>query len=189
MALSNVTWKGLKSLEVMLDILPEKLAKANVRKAYKYALEPTKQAMLTLIPKDRTGNLRRSIDITHGGTQQLQQAYAVVGPRRKRFTWNQQGWHSHLVESGTKAHKIPKGLLTSFVGAKKMPVFTKAGFVGFARQINHKGTPGTFPFRRSMDATWEKVADRVADKIAGIMREEIKVIQNQYGNVVTRGDL
>src|SRR6056300_812309 len=146
MALSNVNWKGMKALEVMLDVLPTKLAKANVRKAYKYALEPTKQAMLSNIPADRTGKLKYSIDITHGGTQELQQAYAVVGPRRKRFVWNQQGWHAHMIESGTRPHKIPKGALTSFIGAKKMPVFTKAGFVGFARQIKHKGAKGRFPF-------------------------------------------
>jgi hypothetical protein len=183
MALSNVSWKGMKALEVILDILPTKMAKSKVKAAYKYALDPTKQAMLANIPKDRTGRLKHSIDITHGGTQELQQAFAVVGPRRKRFTWNMQGWHSHLIEAGTKGHTITAGR------GKMMPIFKGGGVVGFAKSIDIKGVKGTFPFKRAMDTTWMFVADRVADKVGEIMRKEIKLIQNQYGNVVTKSDL
>jgi hypothetical protein len=183
MALSNVSWKGMKAVEVMMNTLPDKLGGKKLREAYKFSLKPTKEKMLTNIPPDKTGRLKYSIDTTIGGTKELTEMFAVVGPRRKRNVWNQQGWHAHLVEAGTKAHTIKAG------PGKMMPVFGKSGFVGFAKSIEHKGARGTFPFRKAMDVTWPEVAGKVSEKVAQIMREEIKNITQQYGNVVTKSDL
>ena len=184
MARSDVHWKGLKALEVMVDFLPTKIAKAKVKDAYTYALTPTKNTMLMYIPSDRTGALKHSIDITHGGGQELQRAFAVVGPRRKRHVWNMQGWHSFLVEQGTKRHTIQSK------SGKGMPVFQGGGVVKYVKSIEHPGTKGTKPFTRAVDVSWGNVADRVADKLAEVMRDEIKAIFVQYGDVVTKsGDV
>ena len=190
MALSNVQWTGLKAIGVMMDTLPDKIAGKRLRESYRYALKPTKDAMLNNIPSDRTGRLKYSIDTTIGGGQQLKEMFGVIGPRRKRNVWNMQGWHAHIIEDGTKAHKIPKGRLTSVFGAKKMPVWTKAGFTGqYVRQLSHGGSRGYKPFRKALDGSWTKVADRVSDKVAEIMRIEIKEINAKYGKVVTKSDL
>jgi len=184
MALSNVSWKGLKAVEVMLNTLPDKLGGKKLREAYKFSLKPTKQAMLSnLGGHEKTGRLKYSIDTTIGGTRDIRQMFGVTGPRRKRNVWNQQGWHAHLLESGSKPHTITAG------PGKMMPIFGPSGLVGFAKSIEHQGTRDYKVFSKAMDSTWMFVADKISDKVAQIMREEIKNIQIQYGNVVTKSDL
>lgn len=183
MALSNVQWKGMKAIEVMFQTLPDKLGGKRLKEAYKFALMPTKDAMKANIPADRTGKLKYSIDTTIGGAQDLPSLFGVIGPRRKRNVWNMQGWHAHLIEKGTKGHTITAG------PGKKLPIFQGGGIVGFVKSFVHPGQPGRFPFKKSMDTTWGAVASRIADKVAEIMRFEIKSINQQYGKVVTRSDL
>ena len=181
MALSNVNWKGLKALEVMADILPTRIGGKKLRAAYRYALTPTRDLMRNNLPPNRSGSLWYATDITIGGTQDLQQMYGLVGPRRRKNTWNMQGWHAHIIEQGTKPHTITAG------PGKMMPIFNNAGFTGkFAKSIDHPGSEAKKPFSKAVSSTWNTVADRVVDKVAGIMREEIKSINAQYGQVVTR---
>ena len=179
MALSNVHWRGLKALEVMADVLPKKIGGQKLREAYRFALTPVREKMRNNLPNNRTGALYYATDITIGGTQELQQMYGLVGPRRKRNTWNQKGWHAHIIESGTKPHVI-----TSSKGG--MPIFAGAGKIGYAKKLDHPGTRAIKPFSKAIDISWNQVADDVSDKVAKIMREEIKTIQVQYGQVVTK---
>ena len=184
MALSNIRWEGIKAIEKIADILPSRLAGKKISTAYRYALKPTKDAMLMRIPRDKTGRLKHSIAITIKQNQDLNQMFGVVGPRRKRNVWNMQGWHAHLVEKGTKAHTI-----TAAEG-RMMPVFTKAGFTGnYAKSIDHPGARGTEPFKRSIDSTWSLVGKRVADKVSELMAKEIKSIKDQFGKVARTNDL
>jgi hypothetical protein len=181
MALSNVKWEGLRAIEKIADILPSRLAGKKISAAYRYALTPTKQAMLMRIPRDKTGRLKHSIAITIKTNADLNQMYGVVGPRRRKNTWNMQGWHAHLIEKGTKAHTITAG------EGKMMPVFTKAGFTGeYAKSIDHPGSTGSEPFKRSIDSTWRDVGQKVANKVGELMAKEIKNIKEQYGKVATR---
>ena len=181
MALSNVSWKGMKAIEEIAKVLPSKLGGQKLRSAYRFALKPTLQKMKANLPPNRTGALWHATDITIGGTKDINDMFALVGPRRRKNTWNMKGFHAHIIEKGTKPHTITAGR------GKLMPVFTKAGFTGqFAKTIHHKGSRAFKPFQKSIDVTWGTVAIRVSDKVAEIMREEIKNIQNQYGNVVTR---
>lgn len=184
MALSNIEWKGVKAIEKIADILPSRLAGKKMSAAYRYALLPTKQAMLMRIPRDKTGRLKHSIAITIKPNADLAQMFGVVGPRRKRNVWNMQGWHAHLVEKGSKPHTItaPEG--------KMMPVFNKAGFTGeYAQSIDHPGSRGTEPFKRSIDSTWGEVGKKVAEKVGELIASEIKSIKAQYGKVATTNDL
>lgn len=180
MALSNVRWKGMKAFGIMLDVLPTKIGGQKLREAYRFALKPTLNKMRENLPPNRTGALWYSTQLTILGTQELQQMYALVGPRRKRGVWNQQGWHAHLIEAGTKPHIITAG------AGKLMPTFRKSGFTGlFAKKVKHSGTPALRPFQRAIDSTFNRVNDRVVDKVSEIMRSEIKSIFVQYGEVVT----
>ena len=181
MALSNVRWKGAKAFGIMLDVLPSKIGGQRLREAYRFALKPTLEKMRENLPPNRTGALWEATAITIHGTQEMQQMFALVGPRRKKNTWNMKGWHSHLIEVGTKPHTITAG------PGKMMPVFTKgsSGPVAFAKTIHHKGSRAFKPFQRGIDSTWARVGDRVSDKVAEIMRSEIKSIYAQYGQVVT----
>jgi len=180
MALSNVSWKGMKAIEEMAKVLPSKLGGQKLRSAYRFALKPTLQKMKANLPPNRTGALWHATDMTIGGSKDINEMFALVGPRRRKNTWNMSGFHAHIIEKGTKPHTITAGR------GKLMPVFTKAGFTGqFAKTIHHKGSRAFKPFQKSIDATWGTVAIRVSDKVAEIMRGEIKNIQNQYGNVVT----
>jgi hypothetical protein len=184
MALSNIRWEGTRAVEKIAEILPSKIAGKKLSTAYKYALLPTKQAMLMRIPRDKTGKLKHSIAINIKGAQDITQMFGVVGPRRKRNVWNMQGWHAHLVEKGTKAHTITAG------EGKMMPIFTKAGFTGeYAKTVDHPGSVGTEPFKRSIDSTWGEVGKRVAVKVGELISDEIKSIQSQYGKVARRNDL
>lgn len=181
MALSNVSWKGVKAVDEMLKILPSKLGGQKLRSAYRFALKPTLQKMRENLPPNRTGALWHATDMTIGGTKDLNDMFALVGPRRRKNTWNMSGWHAHIIEKGTKPHSITAG------PGKLMPVFSKAGFTGqFAKTIEHKGSRAFKPFQRGIDSTWQTVGDKVSDKVAEIMRIEIKGITAQYGNVVTR---
>ena len=193
MALSNVRWKGIKALEVMSQTLPDRLGGRKLSRAYKFALKPTEKMMQENIsgtPKIRSKKLWYSIGTNISGRTTINDLFGVTGPRRKRNTWNMSGWQAHIIESGSKPHKIPKGNLVRVFGAKKMPIFTSSGFTGkFARQIKHKGSRAYKPFRKAMDTTWMLVAGRVSDKVAEIMRDEIRDIWNTYGQVVTRNDL
>jgi len=180
MALSNVRFKGFKALQVMADTLPAKMNKKLARKAFKYSLQPTKKAMKDNV-KIKSGRLWHSIDTTVSGNEIQSGAYAIVGPRRKRFSWNQQGWAANLVEGGTKPHTIKAG------PGKLMPIFTKAGFTGeFAKSIEHKGSKAKKPFRRAIDSTWKNVNNRFVDKTSELMRNEIKMVFQKYGTVYTK---
>jgi hypothetical protein len=70
-----------------------------------------------------------------------------------------------------------------------MPIFRSGGVVGFAKSIEHQGIRDYKVFSNAMDSTWMFVADKISDKVAQIMREEIRNITKQYGNVVTKSDL
>jgi hypothetical protein len=182
MALSDVHWKGMKALEVMANVLPDKIGGQKLRDAYRYALEPTRTQMRENIPRKRTGNLWLATDITiKSGFSGIDTMFGVVGPRRKKHTYAQQGWHSHIIEMGSKPHTITAG------PGKLMPIFTSAGFTGrFAKSIQHPGSKAFKTFQRAIDSTWRNVADRVSDKVAVIMRSEIKAIWREFGHVATR---
>lgn len=183
MALSNVSWKGMKALEVMADTLPDRLAGNKLAAAYRYALKPTKDLMRANLPNRRTGALWHSIDTDIERSININEMFGVVGPRRKRNTWNMSGWHSHLIESGTKPHKITAG------PGKMMPIFGKGGVVGYAKSIQHKGSKAYKPFSRAMDSTWMLVGARVSEKVSDIMATEIRAIWREFGHVVTKGQL
>lgn len=183
MALSNVRWTGMKALQVMADTLPNRLGGQKLRSAYRYALTPVRNDMRDKIPvKSRA--LWYATDIDIFGSSDIQNMYAIVGPRRKRGVWNKQGWHAYIIEQGTKPHTIKAGK------GNMMPVFTKGGFTGqFAKQINHKGSRAFRPFSSGIESNWQNVSLRISDKVSEIMRSELKDIYSQYGNIATRGDL
>ncbi len=187
MALSNVSWKGMKALEVMTQTLPDKLGGQKLARAYKFALKPTEQAMKGNVsgnPKIRTKALWHSIGTNISGRMTLNDLFGVAGPRRKRNTWNMAGWHAHMIETGTKPHDIKAG------PGKVMPVFSSSGFTGkFAKTIHHKGSRAYKPFQKGIDSTWKLVAGRVSDKVAGMMRDQIQTIWRQFGQVVTKTEL
>jgi len=179
MALSNIRWKGMKAFEEMTAILPDKIGGQKLKSAYRFALKPTLGKMRDALPANRTGKLWYATAINIGGGKELKNIFGLVGPRRKKNTWNMQGWHAHLIESGTKAHKIKS--------KSAMPVFAKGGFTGkFAKTINHPGSTAFKPFQKSIDSTWGTVSLRVSDKVSDIMRGEISNIWKEYGNVSTR---
>ena len=188
MALSGsipiVQWKGMKALEVMNLTLPDRLAGQKLRRAYRFALKPTKtEAQKNVSKINRTSALFHSIDTNIYG-RDINTMYGVVGPRRKKNTWNMKGRHAYPVELGTKAHKI-----TAKAG-KVIPIITKQGFTGrFAKSIDHPGSQGKFPFKKAMDSTYGIVGKTAADKVAEIMDKEIRDIWNQYGQVITKNDL
>lgn len=177
MALSNVRWSGMDSVIKMTEILPSKIAGSRLRESFRFAMKSTRDEMRANV-RNRTGKLWHSIDITISGGDSIDQMYAVVGPRRKRNVWNQQGFHAHLVEKGTKPHVIKAS------PGKVMPVFTKTGFTGqFAKEIQHKGSRAYMPFSRAIDSTWETVGKKVADKVAEILKVEINNIKSTYGDL------
>jgi hypothetical protein len=181
MALSNVTFRGAKAFEKMTEILPDKIAGQKLGAAYRYALKPTLNKMRENLPPNRTGRLWYATALTVSSSKDIKQMYALVGPRRKRNVWNQQGWHAHLVEKGVKPHVITAGR------GKLMPIFTKSGFTGkFAKKIMHPGSRAFKPFQNSIDATWGQVGNRASDKVAKIMREEIDNIWDQFGSIATK---
>lgn len=185
MALSNVRWEGLKELEVMSTILPGRIITWKLREAYKYALEPTRNAMRNNVAR-RSGRLYYSIDTTIMGGAQANTLtmYGIVGPRRKRGVWNMQGWAAHLVEEGTKPHDINAGARNS------MPLYKAKRFLGFVKRIKHSGTKNNsnlHPFRRAIDATWQDVGARISSRVGESMAKEIEAIKREYGS--THGQL
>ena len=183
MALSNVSWKGMKALEVMADTLPDRLAGKKLAEAYKYALDPTKELMKHNLPNRRSGALWHSIATDVERSVNINDMFGIVGPRRKKNTWNMSGWHSFMIEGGTKPHTITAG------PGKVMPIFGPGGIVGYAKSIQHKGSRAYKPFSKAIDSTWPIAATRASNRVAGIMDDEIRDIWSAYGKVVTKRDL
>ena len=185
MALSNVSWKGMKALEVMSNTLPDRLGGQKLRNAYKFALKPTLDEMRNNLDSHvKTGALWESVGISVTSKATLGQVAGVVGPRRKKNTFNMAGWGAFLIEVGVKPHVIKSET------GKSMPIYSTKGFTGrYAKEMFHSGSPGYKPFQKGIDSTWRLVAGRVSDKVAGMMRDEIQTIWRQFGEVVTKTEL
>jgi len=179
MALSDIRWDGIEAVEKLCEILPEKIAGRKLAEAFKYALKPTEDAMKSGVNVG-TGKLYHSIGIAIETGKDIREMKATVGPRRKKYTWNMQGWHAHLIEKGTKSHNI--------VSKKQqgMPMYKFKKLLGFAKKIEHPGFGGTEPFKKSIDATWQEVGNRASEKIGQILGDEIEAIKKQFGSVESK---
>lgn len=175
MALSNVRWKGVKAIEEMTKVLPTKIANQKMREAIRFSLTPLRNDMRSKLPR-KTGKLWFATDITIGTGSKLEDFYGVVGPRRKKGIWNQQGWHAHLIEKGTKRHVIK-----SKNGS--MPVYSRGKLVGYFKEIEVKGIKGRFPYKSSIDSNYGTVGKAFSDKVSDILVQEIKNIKSQYGDL------
>ena len=120
MALSNVGWKGLKAIDKMLDILPEKLGGQKLRSAYRFALKPTVQKMRENLPPNRTGALWHATDMTIGGTKDINEMFALVGPRRNRTNINLEKIDKEIKEGETVV--VPGKVLSQGDVSKKLKV-------------------------------------------------------------------
>lgn len=180
MALSNVRveWAGLKELEIWADVLPATFVRDNVGPIYQRALEPVQREMRRNLPGKRTGNLWRSIGITIGRSKyNVGSVTALVGPRRARFDPDAQGWHSHLIEKGTRPHKIKAGI------GKLMPVFAKgsSGPVDWTKEYHHPGSQAFHPFSRAIESTYRQVYVDVERDLDNLWDTTIKIAFRKYG--------
>lgn len=180
MALSDVNWKGTEAIIKMAEILPSKIAGNRLKEAYKYALTETLTKMQSMVPRGGTGKLWYSIAITVTGGPNIENLKAIVGPRRKRFTWNQQGWHAHLIEKGTKPHTITVST------SNAMPIYKNGKQLGFQKSVDHPGTRAFQPFKRSIDLTWPQVGKKASEKVRQLMAVEIENIKKEFGNVASK---
>ena len=175
--MAEVYWKGLKASEKLCELLPERIAKSKIREIYKYALQPTKDRMQSNVGKTgTTGRLWYSIDTTIIGSS-FNTMYGIVGPRRSRNTWNQQGRHAYAVEVGTSAHTI------TVKNAKAMPVYSGGRVAGFVKTMKHKGSAAKYPFRRGITSTIIQVAQRTTKKFGEVINREIDNITKQFGGI------
>jgi len=175
--MAEVELKGIKALEVIADTLPRDIEKSDLKKIYRQALQITRDQMRANLPENRTGALWYATDVTISGDMRYAGGiYGIVGPRRKRGAYRQQGQHAHIIESGSKPHTIRNKY------GKPMPVFRKGRLLGVYKAVEHPGTKPQRPFSRAIFSTWMRVSEYVTDHIAGVMRKNIKTSFVRFGN-------
>jgi hypothetical protein len=173
----HLKWEGLEKVEHIVKKLGRGFTRSEQMQAFRYGLKPVEQQMKDNIRRNVTGNLWTSIAISEDTSQmrivnvggfQMVETGAIAGSRRGRG-YGKQGWHSHLLEWGSKPHEITAG------EGKMIPIFTKSGFTGaYAKSIQHPGIKGQKIFSRAIDSKGDQVNRRVLDKFSRIMQKNMR---------------
>lgn len=180
---------GLKELEDRLKKLSDKIARRVgnnalragariIEKAAKGKLSNTNIGSWTRVYKKDFGKLKSGhVTKTEGGRvykrthlrDSITSSVAKVRPAAGTITYwvypnrAKGGWYGHMVELGTKAHRIPKsGDMTLRIGNN---IFTG--------HIDHPGAKARPFLRPAFDENRQRVADKIAEILrAGIERNE-----------------
>ena len=165
--------KGLKRFEKLMQKMGRAFTRREQISALKFALKPVRDQMRENIPRNKTGNLWTSIAVSEdpssskfasvGGFPVIQVG-AIVGSRRKKGAFGQQGWSSHLLEWGAKPHTI-----TAREG-KMIPIKG-----GFAKSVQHPGIRGKKIFTKAINQSLFEVEGRLLTKYQAIMAKSMNV--------------
>lgn len=171
----RVSWKGIEKIEAMQKRLGRAFTEREQSQAIRYSLVSMRKEMRDNIDKQRTGNLWYATDITikKAGVTNTGGGVAItvdgiVGPRRARYKWNQQGHHAYVYELGSKPHTIRSRYGTP------MPVYRKGKLLGVFDAITHSGSKGRYPFSRAIKSRTPEVSRRLVQKFGMILRKNIK---------------
>lgn len=126
MPLNRVTIniEGMAQAQKVLDMMPKRLQRQTLLKAFRKGAQPAVKAMRRITPEDTrayddkytggSGQLRESVGIIVGRPGRKTQANLYVGARFRQGVWRDPargGWYFHFVSKGTKyqeAQLIPE---------------------------------------------------------------------------------
>lgn len=105
---NSVRIDGDTYLVAALQSLPKQIGQKYLIGAIKQAMEPVRAALLANTPVGPTGNLRAAVG-AEGRTYKSGVSFGVVGYRRavSTNTVGNNGYHSHLIEFGTR-ERVPR---------------------------------------------------------------------------------
>lgn len=113
---NSVRLEGDTYLIAALQGLPKQIGQKYLVGAIAAGMEPVRAALVANTPVGPTGNLRNAIDAI-GRTYKSGVAFGVVGYKRavSKDTADNKGYHSHLIEFGTRdRHPTKAPFLSSF---------------------------------------------------------------------------
>src|SRR5690606_34764377 len=107
---SQITIKmsGVQDVDRALSIIPKRMNKKVLLSTYRKAGAITVKEARSRAPK-KSGRVKRSIGIVTWKNTEGNEATVRIGPRRKAGNANMSGWHSHMIEFGTKSRSPIKG--------------------------------------------------------------------------------
>ena len=164
--------KGLKRFEKLMQKMGRAFTKGEQLQALRFALKPVRDQMRVNIPRNKTGNLWQSIAVsedpssarfTRVGGFPVVQIGAIVGSRRGKG-FGKQGYHSHLLEWGSKPHEIRAR------AGKMIPIKG-----GFAKSVQHPGIRGKKIFSKAINSSLFEVEGRLLTKYQAIMAKSMNV--------------
>ena len=167
---------GVKELRSVLRRLPIAADRRVMKGAVGFALTPMLRRAKLAAPKGSTGLLQHSMikktkvykakGVVWGGVGPRTKLFGVVRGRKESPTK-----YGHIVEGGSRSHKIPKQTLSGRTKAMRLP----AG-QGFVTSVRHPGTRPTRFLLKAWNATKSVVAERLRLKIQrGIAKEAKKL--------------
>jgi len=163
--------KGLKKFDKMMLKMGRAFTKREQLQALRFAVKPVMNRMRDNIPRNRTGNLWFSIatsedpeaerTVTVAGFRAVQ--VGVITGSRRGGGFGKKGYHSHLLEWGSKPHTITAG------EGKAIPIKG-----GFAKSVKHPGIRGKKIFSKAINQEVGQVEGRLMDKYQRIMIKAMK---------------
>jgi len=159
----SLKFTGIEDVDRALRIIPKKLNKKVLNSAYRKGATILIKDARSRLPVGESQNLKKSI-----GTETVKadndEAAVRVGPRRKKKKPSMQGWHSHLVEYGTKSR--------SPVDKKKLVFRNKQGKRIFVDSVAPMKAQ---PFMRpAIDATKSQVQEKIRIEIGNVLEKELR---------------
>jgi hypothetical protein len=164
--IEGFNYEAFLDLEKRLDRVFSEQEKT---KGIKVGLEIVQREMQGNVHKV-TGNLWNSIQIEKDRTlSKFGDPVMRVGRRKKRGDWKGQGWHAHLIESGTKPHIIRSK------SGKPMPIFAKGtkGPIAWATEIHHPGSRAFHPFSNAIESVGDRAGDMALEYFGKLVEKEI----------------
>lgn len=159
----QVTMTGVPEIDRTLRTLPKRMKKKLLISAYRKAGRLLVKNARSRIPVNQ-GDLRKSIGVVAWKNTEGNEATVRIGPRRKKGSANMQGWHSHLIEYGTKDREPRKG--------KTLVFEDRSGNLIFPRRV--RGLRPTPFMQPAIAATKDKIREKIRVEIGNALVKQMK---------------
>ena len=151
--------EGGEQLQKFLNTFPVKLERRIVKRALKPGASLISKAAKSIVSR-KSGKLRKAIAVRNVKNRMSVQVYVRRGKGQKN-----DGWYAHMVEKGTKPHKIKP-----YKGRKKV---LAAGGVIYGRSVRHPGAKAMPFMKPALEQNVPEVLKTVASRMSLLIEREV----------------
>lgn len=163
---------GVAEIDRTLRTLPKRMTKKLLLSAYRKAGRVLVKEARSRAPR-RERKTQRSIGIVAWKNTEGNEATVRIGPRRRKGSATMQGWHSHLIEYGTKSREPRK--------AKRLAFEDRSGNMIFPKRVRGM-RPRPF-MQPAINAKQDEVRENIRVEIGGAL---VKQMQKTLGRALVR---